>query len=109
VVSNKQYPTSRKNQTLVEYPIDKLISSILVPDFAPTFVYELVAISIHHGRSLNSGHFTTIAKNRKNNLWYNFDDSLITSANEKDIQTKDAYILCYVRSDVTQVHLKSFH
>jgi ubiquitin carboxyl-terminal hydrolase 8 len=100
-ISDRQYPNSNKNQTLVEYPINNLISSILVPNFASTFIYDLVAISVHHGRSLNCGHYTTIAKNCENNLWYNFDDSLVTLANIKDVQTKGAYILCYVRRDMS--------
>jgi ubiquitin C-terminal hydrolase len=100
-ISDRQYPNSNKNQTLVEYPINNLISSILVPNFASIFIYDLVAISVHHGQSLNCGHYTTIAKNCENNLWYNFDDSLVTLANIKDVQTKGAYILCYVRRDMS--------
>lgn len=106
IPSKKQHSNSHKNETLVTYPVNNMPSSILVPGFKSIFLYDLVAISIHHGRSLNSGHYTTIAKNCKNKLWYTFDDSLVTLASENDLQTKDAYILCYVRKDMNQVFVK---
>ncbi|CAF2362664.1 unnamed protein product [Rotaria sp. Silwood2] len=59
--------------------------------------YDLIAVSNHTG-SLLSGHYTTYAKNIKDESWYLFDDRYVTELDsDKDIVTKNAYILVYVQ------------
>jgi ubiquitin C-terminal hydrolase len=59
-------------------------------------LYDLVAVSNHTG-SLISGHYTTYAKNDGNKKWYSFNDETFREIGEKDIVTKNAYILVYVK------------
>ena len=60
-------------------------------------LYNLVAVSNHTG-SLVSGHYITYAKNDRNKRWYSFNDEKVREiTDEKDIVTKNAYILVYVQ------------
>lgn len=56
-------------------------------------VYELYAISNHSGQ-LNGGHYWCYAKNIDGN-WYNFNDDTISSIEESDLITSNAYCLFY--------------
>ena len=56
-------------------------------------VYELYAISNHSGQ-LNGGHYWCYAKNIDGN-WYNFNDETISSIEESDLITSNAYCLFY--------------
>lgn len=44
----------------------------------PDAVYELYGTVIHHGVSLNEGHYTTTAFFSKTRTWYKFDDEIVT-------------------------------
>lgn len=63
--------------------------------------YDLVAISEHRG-SCNSGHYVAYCKNDINEKWYEFNDDDIFHVPyeelDKEIITKNAYILFYVRN-----------
>ena len=62
--------------------------------------YDLVAISEHRG-SCNFGHYVAYARNSINNEWYEFNDDDVFRVPyddlAKEIITKNAYILFYVR------------
>jgi uncharacterized UBP type Zn finger protein len=63
--------------------------------------YDLVAVSNHRG-TLISGHYTTYARNYRNRTWYSFNDEITREiSDEKDIVTKNAYILVYVKRIVS--------
>ncbi|CAF1059622.1 unnamed protein product [Adineta ricciae] len=98
---------NKKIRTSVDYPVENLSPHDLAADLSSTARYDLVAVSIHRGATLQSGHYLTIAMNHTNKLWYEFDDSLVTSANPEDIRNQDAYILCYVRKELTRIPLKT--
>ncbi|CAF0885236.1 unnamed protein product [Rotaria sordida] len=62
--------------------------------------YDLIAVANHTG-SLLSGHYTTYAKNNEDKNWYLFDDQYVRKLNsDKDIVTKNAYILVYVQKNL---------
>jgi ubiquitin carboxyl-terminal hydrolase 8 len=103
--SPTKHANNNKIQTFVDYPIKNLDPCNLVPNLISADRYNLVAVSVHRG-TLTSGHYTTIAKNRKNNLWYHFDDSIVTLASENEVRTKNAYILCYVRRGMEELPIK---
>ncbi|CAF1062814.1 unnamed protein product [Adineta ricciae] len=98
---------NKKIRTIVDYPVQNLSPHDLALNSSSTTRYDLVAISIHRGATLQSGHYLTIAMNHTNKLWYEFDDSFVTSANPKDITNQDAYILCYVRKGLTRISVKT--
>ncbi|CAF4502023.1 unnamed protein product [Rotaria sp. Silwood1] len=67
------------------------------PENSSSTKYDLIAVSNHTG-SLLSGHYTTYAKNTKDENWYLFDDRYVRKLDsDKDIVTKNAYILVYVQ------------
>ncbi|CAG0918653.1 unnamed protein product [Notodromas monacha] len=59
--------------------------------------YNLYAVCNHHGADDQGGHYTAFCRNSSNGLWYCFDDQNVTKMDEKDVVTKDAYILFYQR------------
>ena len=56
-------------------------------------IYDLYAISNHSGQ-LNGGHYWCYAKNLDGN-WYNFNDEKVTSIEESDLISNNAYCLFY--------------
>lgn len=58
--------------------------------------YQLTGM-IQHSGGLSGGHYISYNKNYKNNRWYEFDDSRVTSLNLSQILEKEAYILFYQR------------
>ncbi|CAF4599757.1 unnamed protein product [Rotaria socialis] len=86
-----------KIQTLVEFPVDSpldLDRFIPVTNNQENALYNLVAVSSHSG-NLTSGHYTTYAKNFLTKNWLHFNDEYVCKADEKVIQSSDAYILVY--------------
>ncbi|KPI83529.1 putative ubiquitin hydrolase putative cysteine peptidase Clan CA family C19 [Leptomonas seymouri] len=58
--------------------------------------YELNAICVHEGSSINYGHYYTMAK-ASNGMWYEFNDSHVSRLSEEQLQRAQAYLLCYSR------------
>ncbi|CAF1298009.1 unnamed protein product [Adineta ricciae] len=90
-----------KIQTLVEFPVNTpldLRSFISDPNYKDNTLYDLVAISSHTG-SLTGGHYTAYARNFLTKKWVHFDDAAITEADEKLLQSPNAYILIYRRQE----------
>lgn len=94
-----------KIDTYIDFPLKDLdLSEYINPktekNTTLSTLYDLVAVSNHTG-SLISGHYTTYAKNDRNNKWYSFNDEITRELNnEKDIVTKNAYILVYTKRTV---------
>ncbi|KXS13937.1 cysteine proteinase [Gonapodya prolifera JEL478] len=64
--------------------------------WAEQYTYDLYAVSNHFG-GLNGGHYIAIVRNGYRGEWYKFDDSRVTTISERDVKTKAAYILFYIR------------
>lgn len=92
-----------KTTSKVVFPIENLnIEPYLSELHKPSSTkYNLVGISQHTG-STTGGHYVACCKNGINNKWYEFDDDDIMHIPfedlEKEIITKNAYILFYVRN-----------
>jgi ubiquitin C-terminal hydrolase len=94
-------PTSRgaKINTDVKFQLEKL-------DLAPfckeseevDTCYKLMSVVMHHGISLQSGHYTCYAYNTESDAWIHFNDSRVTIAEEEDVTESEAYMLFYQRS-----------
>jgi ubiquitin C-terminal hydrolase len=93
-----------KIDTFISFPLDGLdLNEYIVKDDSkksednPSTKYNLVAVSNHTG-SLTCGHYTTYAKNIQDGKWYSFDDRIVRKLDsDKDVITKNAYILVYVQ------------
>uniref|UniRef100_A0A672I295 Ubiquitin carboxyl-terminal hydrolase n=1 Tax=Salarias fasciatus TaxID=181472 RepID=A0A672I295_SALFA len=95
--------TREKLDSMVDFPLRDLdLSSFLlrksVSSSEPPSRYDLIAVSNHYG-GLRDGHYTSYAQNKDNALWYYFDDSKVTYAQEEQIVTNAAYVLFYHRQD----------
>ena len=91
-----------KIDTYINFPIRNLDLGTYVAqddqsDTKTKLLYDLVAVSNHSG-NLASGHYTTYARNDRTNSWYSFNDEITREiTDERDVVTKNAYILVYVQ------------
>lgn len=60
------------------------------PTYSP--LYELIGVNCHTG-GLCGGHYFAYVK--LNGQWYNFNDTFVTTIEESQVNTKDAYLLFY--------------
>ncbi|CAF4858837.1 unnamed protein product [Rotaria sp. Silwood1] len=96
--------SNKKINTYISFPLHELdLNEYIVKDGnndaekISSTNYDLVAVSNHTG-SLMSGHYTTFAKNFRDENWYLFDDQFVRKIDsDKNIVTKNAYILVYVQ------------
>ncbi|ETW07025.1 hypothetical protein, variant 1 [Aphanomyces invadans] len=89
-----------KLDVLVDFPVEGLDMApyclSAAPDHASSLIYDLYATTNHFG-SMGFGHYTAFAKDHATNLWYNFDDSAVTSVSAASVVSNAAYILFYKR------------
>ncbi|KAI5806273.1 hypothetical protein EDC01DRAFT_639370, partial [Geopyxis carbonaria] len=57
------------------------------------FKYDLLSVVVHKGE-INSGHYISYA--RHGGQWFQFDDSMVTLATEKQVLATQAYLLFYI-------------
>uniref|UniRef100_A0AAZ3QB63 Ubiquitin carboxyl-terminal hydrolase n=1 Tax=Oncorhynchus tshawytscha TaxID=74940 RepID=A0AAZ3QB63_ONCTS len=93
-----------KVTTYVEFPLRGLDMRgyLLQPEEAlpDRWLYDLVAVVVHHGSGVGSGHYTAYGK--REGRWYHFNDSTVTLTEEETVVKAKAYILFYTeRSDKT--------
>ncbi|GIL66148.1 hypothetical protein Vafri_19743 [Volvox africanus] len=62
----------------------------------PQQIYELYGVLVHHGHSVNSGHYICYVK-AANGLWHVCDDHRVSAVGERTVLEQRAYILFYVR------------
>lgn len=68
-------------------------------------LYDLYAVSNHFG-GLHGGHYTAYGFNSHLGKWYEFNDSSVSSADERDVVTAGAYLLFYRRREVEKTPAK---
>eukprot|EP00467_Chlorarachnion_reptans_P000173 CAMPEP_0114492744 /NCGR_PEP_ID=MMETSP0109-20121206/3725_1 /TAXON_ID=29199 /ORGANISM="Chlorarachnion reptans, Strain CCCM449" /LENGTH=1672 /DNA_ID=CAMNT_0001669621 /DNA_START=493 /DNA_END=5511 /DNA_ORIENTATION=- len=70
-------------------------------------LYDLYAVINHYGGA-GGGHYVALAKagaihrgaDSPPSTWYRFDDSAVTRISERDVITRNAYVVFYVRRDM---------
>ncbi len=71
----------------------------------PPPLYDCIGVVNHFG-DLGAGHYTAFAKNPFDKKWRYFDDSRVEEvADSSKIVTKNAYLLFYVRQDLSEESL----
>jgi uncharacterized UBP type Zn finger protein len=61
-------------------------------------IYDLISVITHFGNSGTDGHYIAFCKIQNKNMWYKFNDSLVSESNFQEASTTgDAYILFYQR------------
>jgi len=66
-----------------------------IPTINKSAYYKLISVVCHHGRSVQSGHYTTFCYNSQKDQWYHFDDNKVEVASINDIESCQCYILFY--------------
>mmetsp|Transcript_36119 Transcript_36119/g.26334 ORF Transcript_36119/g.26334 Transcript_36119/m.26334 type:complete len:103 (+) Transcript_36119:651-959(+) len=96
----------KKLQTLIEFPIQNLDMQSFVAD--QQFLkdneidsqYDLHGMINHYG-TLGFGHYIGVVKNHLDQKWYKYDDQKRTEIPQEGIQKEAAYILFYIRKDIS--------
>ncbi|KAF8250268.1 cysteine proteinase [Wilcoxina mikolae CBS 423.85] len=57
------------------------------------YIYDLLSVVVHKGE-INTGHYSSYC--RENGQWFQFDDSMVTLATEKQVLAAQAYLLVYI-------------
>uniref|UniRef100_A0A7N9ALC3 ubiquitinyl hydrolase 1 n=1 Tax=Mastacembelus armatus TaxID=205130 RepID=A0A7N9ALC3_9TELE len=87
-----------KVDTYVDFPLKGLDMQgyLLEPEnsLPGSCLYDLVAVVVHHGSGVGSGHYTAYGSHE--GRWYHFNDSTVTLTNEDTVKKAKAYILFYV-------------
>ncbi|RMB94615.1 hypothetical protein DUI87_29430 [Hirundo rustica rustica] len=87
-----------KVDTYVEFPLRGLDMKcyLLEPENSgpESCLYDLVAVVVHHGSGVGSGHYTAYAAHE--GRWFHFNDSTVTLTDEETVGKAKAYILFYV-------------
>jgi len=90
-----------KNEQPIKYPVSEWDLKSRVKSRGTIYPkYDLYAVSNHMG-GLGGGHYTALALNRFDDLWYEFNDSTYRSVDESIHRNhhKTAYVLFYNRSE----------
>lgn len=95
-----------KVDTYVEFPLRGFNMSHYVLNMPETrnsskgdSEYDLAAVIVHHGTGAGSGHYTAYAIHE--GIWYHFNDSTVTVSEEDTVRKCKAYILFYVRRNIS--------
>uniref|UniRef100_A0A8C2WFT1 ubiquitinyl hydrolase 1 n=1 Tax=Cyclopterus lumpus TaxID=8103 RepID=A0A8C2WFT1_CYCLU len=82
-----------KVDTYVEFPLKGLDMRRYLLEVS-SCLYDLVAVVVHHGSGVGSGHYTAYGSHESQ--WYHFNDSTVSLTNEDIVRKAKAYILFYV-------------
>jgi ubiquitin carboxyl-terminal hydrolase 8 len=95
---NDQGRIGSKNNASIEYPFSWDLSRLCQHPGGYQGRYELYAVSNHVG-GMSSGHYTAYGKNRFDDGWYLFDDSVCRRVSERTLvkNRSSAYLLFYNR------------
>lgn len=62
-----------------------------------SMMYKLFAVTVRIGYNIETGHYYTFALHHENQRWWSFDDEFVSSVNESEVHTQNAYLLFYQR------------
>ena len=96
IITLKRFSNSvRKNQCLVDFPIDHLDMSPYIVGYDKfSYMYELCGVC-NHGGGVFGGHYTAYVKNA-NEKWYHFNDNSVSELeNISDIVSPKSYCFFY--------------
>ena len=87
-----------KNENLIDIPLKfDFKNFIKKKKNNHNYNYELIGTINHYGRTSRSGHYIAFCKNQNN--WYQFNDSMKSQINEKDVINKNTIIVIYEKTD----------
>ena len=94
---------NRKNQVLVDFPLDGLdLSKYVIGYNKESYVYDLYGVC-NHGGVTQGGHYTAFVKNA-NDKWYHFNDTSVSQvALPTQIVSPKAYCFFYRKRAVPKI------
>jgi len=89
----------RKKSNRIIYPLDIDLSKFV--DDEKDYQYQLVAVNVHLGASMNHGHYISLVKLSTDNGWYVFNDSkpIQTITDINNVINNNASMLFYIRKN----------
>lgn len=93
--------TTRKDQSHVSCPLDNLDMTkyIYNNDTHQQYIYDLYGVVVHHGYSVNEGHYITYVYSEWQDSWLVINDASVSIADENDVKNAQPYLLFYARRD----------
>jgi|TARA_B110000483_G_C18133487_1_gene518576 ubiquitin C-terminal hydrolase len=85
----------RKNNILIDFPLDMLDLNPYSIGYTQTNYYECYGIVNHSGKTMG-GHYTSFVKHL-NGKWYHYNDSYVSEMSTERLITPKAYMLFYRR------------
>ena len=73
------------------------ITQFIAFDYKMKIRYRIIGVCTHYGYSGQSGHYVAFCKNKKDNRWYEFNDSSCHECNKNNIYGGSPYLLLYER------------
>ncbi|XP_075065521.1 ubiquitin carboxyl-terminal hydrolase 44 isoform X1 [Mixophyes fleayi] len=64
---------------------------------ADSFIYDLSAVVMHHGKGFGSGHYTAFCYNPEGGFWVHCNDSKLHTCTVEEVCKAQAYILFYTQ------------
>jgi len=109
IIQLKRFNNRRKIDTTVDFPINNLdISKYVISKNNDDLKYDLFAIGNHFG-SMGFGHYIAYCKNHFDNVWYEFNDSNVSTVNESHLISSSAYTLFYKRKGIENINFNEIY
>lgn len=98
--------SGQKVKEAMTYPVQFDIDEYTVNEDRPVR-YKLMAVIVHEGRSLSSGHYIAYCRQPNGETWAEYDDEMIRKVSEKTVLSQEsAYMLVYSRLAVKKKVVK---
>ncbi|EHB07899.1 Ubiquitin carboxyl-terminal hydrolase 42, partial [Heterocephalus glaber] len=81
----------------VKYPEYLDIRPYMSQQNGEPIIYVLYAVLVHAGFNCHSGHYFCYIK-ASNGLWYQMNDSIVSTSDIRSVLSQQAYVLFYIRS-----------
>ena len=81
----------------VEFDEEIDITKFVDFDFENRIRYKIISVCTYYGFSGDYGHYIVFCRNKKNNIWYEFNDSFCSQCSKKEIYGGSPYLLLYER------------
>ncbi|XP_053310237.1 ubiquitin carboxyl-terminal hydrolase 49 [Spea bombifrons] len=69
-----------------------------------SYLYDLSAVVMHHGKGFGSGHYTAFCYNTEGGFWVHCNDSKLNMCTVEEVCRTQAYILFYTQRSGVQNH-----
>jgi len=95
---NIDYGKNKKYQpSSIKFDEEIDITPFIASNLNMSFKYRIIGVCTHYGHSGRYGHYVAFCRHREEKVWYEFNDSIVSKCNQKDIYRGSPYLLLYER------------